>query len=242
MSAVQTANVRALLVTEQAIWAATDQGLVRAARRGGRSQQLRSSDGLPSDDVTALAPAADGVWAGTSRGLALVSDTGRVAQVAATAAGPAVLSLAATGSDTLWAGTSAGLVAFLLPIGGPVVTFTEAMALRDPVVAVALRGDTILAASAGQLVMRAGGAWSTSTLPGHSLGQHLRIVPDERAGFWIAGTMGIGYFEPGRRVWNALTAPGDVPLPVRDIAASRNYAWVATDQGVVRFERRVLAQ
>ena len=106
--------------------------------------------------------------------------------------------------------------------------------------ALALRGDTVLAASSSRLMMRAG-EWTTTTLAGHSVGQLLRIVPDESAGFWIAGSQGIGYFDPGRGVWNALTSPGDVLLPVRDIAATRHYAWVATDQGVLRFERRVLA-
>ena len=239
-SALWAASVRSLLVTEQAVWAATDQGLLRMPRRGGRSQQLRIRDGLPSDYVAALAPAAGGVWVGTSSGLAFVTDTGRVAVVGARADGPAVLTLAATESDTLWAGTSAGLVAFLLPIGGPVVTFSEVGGLRDPIVALALRGDTVLAASSSRLMMRAG-EWTTTSLAGHSVGQLLRIVPDESSGFWIAGSLGIGYFDPGRRVWNALTSPGDVLLPVRDIAATRHYAWVATDQGVLRFERRVLA-
>jgi hypothetical protein len=32
----------------------------------------------------------------------------------------------------------------------------------------------------------------------------------------------------------------DLPVPVADVAVSRRYVWVATERGVVRFERRAL--
>jgi ligand-binding sensor domain-containing protein len=233
-------QVRAVLVTERAIWAATDQGLLRAPRRGGRIQQLVLRDGLPSNDVGALAAAADGVWAGTSGGLALVSDTGRLATVVARADGPPILSLASTDTDTLWAGTSNGLVAFLMPIGGPVVSFAGVPGLADPIVAIARRGDTLVAASASRLVIRAGAEWQLHDVPGRPIGSVTHVAADERNGFWVAGTLGLAYYDPSRGVWNALVSPGDVPMPVRDVAATRNYVWVATDVGVLRYQRRIL--
>ena len=63
----------------------------------------------------------------------------------------------------------------------------------------------------------------------------------DAAGFWVAGTMGLGFYQPARQVWRALTAAGDVPQPVSDVAASREYVWAATPLGVVRLQRRVLA-
>jgi hypothetical protein len=38
----------------------------------------------------------------------------------------------------------------------------------------------------------------------------------------------------------AYRAPGDVPGPVRGIASDRQYLWVATEAGLVRFERSAL--
>jgi hypothetical protein len=234
------ATVRAVLVTERAIWAATDQGLVRAPRRGGRVVQLFARDGLPSDRALSLAPAAEGVWVGTMGGLALVTDTGRTALVAAHAEGPPVLALAAPGEDTLWAGTAAGVIAFALPLGGPVLLPEGPLPIRERIVAIALCGDTIVAATTTRFLVRTAGSWSIVETPGPPVGEVTRIVADERAGFWVSGTSGFAYFEPSRPVWNALVSPGDVPLPVRDIAATRDYVWVATDVGVVRYERRVL--
>lgn len=227
----------AVLVTEHAVWVASDQGLLRAPRRGGRVIQMLSRDGLPSNQVLALAPAPHGVWVGTSAGLALVADTGRTAIVTAHADGPAVLALAATDTDTLWAGTSAGLVAFLLPIGGPVARMTGPAALQGAVQALALNGDTIVAATGSRFVVRDGGTWRIVEPPGPPVGTILRIVADEH-GFWVAGDLGFAWFRPDQALWTPIVSPGDVTLPVRDIAASRDYVWVATDTGLLRFEKR----
>lgn len=234
------ATVRAMLVTERAIWAATDEGLVRAPRRGGRVMQIASRNGLPGDRALALAPAPEGAWVGTTGGLALVTDTGRTLVVTAQAEGPPVLALTAPSADTLWAGTAAGVIAFALPLGGPVLLPEGPLPMRDPIVAIALRGDTIVAATSTRFIVRTGGVWSVVEPPGEPIGAIGRIVADERAGFWVSGTSGFAYFEPSRPTWSALVSPGDVPLPVRDIAATRNYVWVATEVGVVRYERRVL--
>jgi len=234
------AVVRALLVTERAVWVATDAGLVRAPRRGGRAAQLLMRNGLPSDRTLALAPAAEGVWVGTAAGLALVADTGRSLVVTAHADGPPVLALAPPSEDTLWAGTAAGVIGFLLPLGGPVLQPDGPVPTHETIVAIAVRGDTIVAATPTRFVVRAGGAWSLVEPPGASIGEIIRIVADERAGFWVAGSSGFAWFEPSHPLWIALVSPGDVPLPVRDIAATRDYVYVATDAGVVRYERRVL--
>lgn len=240
MGGLPGTQVRAVLVTERAVWAATDQGLLRAPRRGGRIQQILTRDGLPSNDVGALAAAADGVWAGTASGLALVADTGRLAVVAARADGPPILSLLSTDGDTLWAGTSGGLVAFLMPIGGPVVSFGGVPGLADAIVAIARRGDTLVAASAFRLVVRAGPQWQVRDVPGRPIGEVTHVAADERNGFWVAGTQGLAYYEPARNVWNALVSPGDVPMPVRGVTSTRNYVWIATDVGVLRYQRRIL--
>jgi hypothetical protein len=111
--------------------------------------------------------------------------------------------------------------------------------LHEPVSAIAMRGDTILAATPTHLLLRAGGAWRVSDPTGPPIGAIVAITPGQ-TGFLLAGDRGIAWFDPVRPLWNALIQPGDVPQPVRDIAATRDYIWVATDIGVLRYEKRVL--
>jgi ligand-binding sensor domain-containing protein len=177
------------------------------------------------------------VWAGTARGLVFVGDDGTASRVGAFA-GP-VLSLAAA-RDTLWVGTAAGLGA--LPPGGdrPVVpgAVGAAPALRDPVVALARAGATLVAATPDQLARRdpASGDW-TVLRPGSDLGRLTALAGDED-GVWVGGTLGLAYWDVARGTFHTLRVPLDLPAPVRDLVAAPPWLWVATDSGLVRFSRR----
>jgi len=241
VSGVAGTLVRRLLVTREAVWAATDQGALRIVRRTGAVRTYDTHSGLPSFDVSALAPAAGGlgVWIGTTRGLAVMPDTGDPLRATASIAlGGSVLSLAAEG-DTLWIGTDAG--PYVLPPGAeaPVAAAAGRPSLAEPVVALAVKGDTVLAATATRLAWYAGGQWHDGGVPAASIGQLTALAAD-RAGFWIGGTLGVAFYQPAHDVWRALTAPGDVPQPVSDVAAGRDYFWAATPLGVVRLRRDVL--
>jgi ligand-binding sensor domain-containing protein len=232
-----TLGARRLLVTRRAVWAAGPQGALRIDR-GGDVRQFGERQGLPSEDVRALAPAREGVWIGTARGYALAPDTGANARVvAAQVLDAAVLSLAAR-SDTVWIGTAVGLYLLLPGADAPIPAAPGQSALSAPIVALALDGDTILAATDTRLVWRAADAWHVEAA-GSPIGRVTALAPDP-AGFWVAGTAGLAFFQPARSLWRSLTAPGDVPQPVSDVAAGRDYVWAATPAGVVRLERRVL--
>jgi ligand-binding sensor domain-containing protein len=90
------------------VWVATARGL--AAVESGAVRVLRRADGLPDDDVHAVAPlAAGGVLVGTARGAVVVRD-GRVRPV-----GPkrmpvhATFAVAEAADGALWLGTTNGL-------------------------------------------------------------------------------------------------------------------------------------
>ncbi|MFI5208131.1 MAG: hypothetical protein ACHQX4_08940 [Gemmatimonadales bacterium] len=227
---------RRLLITQRAVWAATDQGLVRADRRSDRVQQIGEREGLPGLDAYALAPTPAGVWVGTSRGIALVADTGRaVTVVRSITSGPVLALLSAW--DTLWAGTPAGLA--LLPPSGDALLLVDGPApVRDPIVALARHADTLVAATATRFIVHAG-EWRVVDVPGRPIGRITAMAADT-AGLWVAGSEGFAFFDPSRALWNALVAPGDVPHPVRDVVASRDHVWIATEAGLVRYARRVL--
>jgi len=232
-------RVRRLALTRGAVWVATNAGALRLPRGGGRGRQYLEGDGLPSADVRAFAPAPDGLWIGTALGLAVAPDSGGGAAaepVALVDAG--VLALAVT-DDTLWVGTPAGL-AVLMPGSARLLSVRpDAPSFRSPVVAIAVSGDTILAAMERRLALRAGGEWRLVDPPGTPIGRFTAAAADQD-GFWLGGEQGLAFYQPATGVWRALTSSGDIPLPVADVASGGEFVWVATPGGVVRFLRRVL--
>lgn len=234
-------QVRRLALSRDAIWAATNAGLLRIPRRGGRERQYLERDGLASADVRALAPAPDGLWVGTSRGLSVATEAAdRAAAEPVASLGVGVFALTVT-EDTLWIGSPEGLLVLMPGSSAPLVVEPDALPLRVPVVALAAKGDTILAATETRLLLRAGGAWRILDAPGTPIGRFTAAAAD-RDGFWLGGTSGLAFFQPARGVWRALTSTGDLPLPVMDVAAGGDYLWVATPGGVVRFLKRAWAR
>lgn len=239
LSGLPGTRVRRLHLTRNAIWVATNAGALRVPRDGGLARAYVERDGLSTADVRAFAPAPDGVWIGTASGLSVAADDGgREPAQAVAAIDPGVLALAVT-DDTLWIGTPVGLLVLVPGTTRPAVVEPGSPVFRQPVVALAVRGDTILAALPTRLALRAGGTWRIVDPPGTPIGQITAAAAD-RAGFWLGGTQGLAFYQPARNVWRALTSTGDLPLPVNDVAADDDDVWVATPGGVVRILRRVL--
>jgi len=230
------AAVHRVIATGGALWIAADGGVLRVDPGGGRTRRFTLSDGLPSEDVRALAPAPDGVWVGTTRGLAVITADNRVVRIGGFS--HPVLSLLAV-RETLWVGSVAGLG--LLPPGAaePMVPSTLAAepALRAPVVALARTGDTLVVVLEDQVAWRdpATGRW-TVTRPRATLGRLTAAVGDV-GGVWLGGQMGLAWWSVARSTFHSLTVPRDLPAPVRDLAAAPPWVWVATDSGVVRLRR-----
>ncbi len=230
-------RTRRLLVTRRSVWAATDAGLLHIPRGRGEPSLLRTADGLPTDDVRALAEGEDGVWVGTGAGIAFVPDSGGAPEAGHVVVTSPVLSLAFA-ADTLWIGTATGL-AMLPPLADRVLQVTGLPQMREPVVALVARRDSLVAALPGRFLIRAGGAWQVADPAGASIGRLTAMAGDE-AGLWVAGTLGVAFYDPTRNAWSALSSPADIPLPVADVAVTREHLWVATAIGIVRYQRRLL--
>lgn len=230
------APVYRLLAAGNQLWIATGAGLYAIDPQSGRTRRWTSSDGLPSDDVRALAAAPDGIWVGTTRGLAVVTAGDRIVRLADN--GVAVSSLVAV-RDTLWVGSAAGLGVLAPGSPAPVVDSEIAAepALRAPVVALARASDTVVAVFADQVAWRdpAAAHWTVER-PRAALGA-LRAAGSDMGGVWLGGTSGLAWWNVGRGVYQRLVIPGDLPAPVRDVQASPRWVWVATDSGVVRLRR-----
>jgi ligand-binding sensor domain-containing protein len=228
--------VHRMVAAAGALWIASDAGVFRVDPDRGRARRFTLGDGLPSEDVRALAPAPDGVWIGTTRGLAVITADNRVVRIGGFA--QPVLSLLAV-RETLWVGSVAGLGVLPPGAAGPVVPSALAAepALRAPVVALARTGDTLVAVLEDQVAWRdpAAGRW-TVTRPRAALGR-LTAAAGDVGGVWLGGQIGLAWWSVARGTFQGLTIPGDVSAAVRDLAATPPWVWVATDSGVVRLRR-----
>lgn len=231
-------------------WLGTDRGLVRMRLDGENDVAAWTTlDGLPDDRVLAVAPRNDGAWVGTLRGLQYVSDSMNARSTRTRGLGIRMLdnmpvyALLFTG-DTLWAGTESGLLAIPHPdaLAGGALARPRAQdpALRRPVRSLAW-SDTVLLAATDDAVLRLaprGGAEPVRipALDVLQVGQVTRVAIDERA-MWLAGTQGVVMLSRQTGALRILRAPVDVPGPVLDVVASRDWLWLGTPQGLVRYRR-----
>ncbi len=227
-------QVRKLTGQGSALLAATDRGLARIATGDGRVELVDQSRGLPDSRVYAVVSRQGRLTVGTRRGLARVSDSLRVERLAPRFADP-VLAVFPSG-DSVWVGTQRGL---LLAVPGQQDVVRPAglasPSLQAPVVALAALGDTIVALTRDQMLWRDPGtqAWTLGPNLSALLGGLVAFAADG-PGFWVAGERGVAFAR--------LTTPpvrplrdGDLPGRSNDLAVDRDFLWVATDGGLVRF-------
>lgn len=219
---------RRLLVDGDRLWLATEQGVVRVDSAGVSPRVLD----LP--EATCVARSNAGVWVGTTRGLSLITADEHIQDVGPS--GLAITSLLAR-RDTLWVGTELGL-AHIVP-GATDLTTPEGLAdrpsLRTPVSALANLQDTIVMATERELFWRdpTTGAWNGVALP-PALGVPTALVARPGGDLWVGGTRGLAQADIRRGLMHVYAVPFEIPAPVRDLAADRDYLWAATDSGLVR--------
>lgn len=219
---------RRLLTADNALWVATEQGVIRIDLATFRS---RTWD---LEDVLSLARTRDGVWAGTARGLSLITAADVLDEIPSN--GVAIVSLLAAG-DTVWVGTSVGL-GQVLP-GSRTITTPPALSqratLRVPIYALARLQDTIVMATERQLLWRnpATQEWSGITLP-PTLGRPTAMTARPNGNLWVGGTQGLAEADIASGLVQVHPVPYEVPAAVRDLAADHSYLWAATDSGLLR--------
>ena len=220
------------------LWLATDGGVLKVDPGSGRSRRFDLGSGLPSEDVESLAPAPDGIWVGTSRGLAVITADDRVVRIGSFDQAVAAL---LTVRESLWVGSVAGL-ALLAPGEREPVVPAELAAqpgLRAPIAALGRVGDTLVVATIDQLAWRDPATHAWTLLRSRADLGGLRALAGDAggAGVWLGGSAVLAFWDLPHGTFRALQIPGDLPAPVRDLAVSGRYLWVATDSGLVRLER-----
>ena len=233
-------------------WVATDRGVARVDTRSDRDIRFWSgTNGLPSDFTFAVAPREGGAWVGTGRGLVFVSDSGRASQGRAgdvsevAASGVAVRALMLTG-DTLWIGTDAGLL-LLPPTADPDSArpvrpsmLDAEPRLRSPITALASSDSLVVIGTRDALVrldLRSGRLLPRLLAPDvGQVGAIEHVAVDART-IWVSGPRGVLAITRGTDVARFLGAHREFAGAVRDIVLTDEFAWIATEAGVVRLRR-----
>jgi ligand-binding sensor domain-containing protein len=206
----------------------------------GRPEPVLGDFGTGSADAYALAQTSSGVWAATERGLWFLGESGEAA-IADPLVREPVYAVAAL-DNRVWIGGRRGLgVTWEGADGLFVPQHAEGnIYLSQPIIAVALTGDTLVVASRERILWRApGGEWIVERLLTGDLGEITTLTGDDR-GVWIGGVRGLAYFRFQYQDFRVFNTGGDLPGPVFDIAVSERYVWVATQNGLVRFQKRAL--
>lgn len=219
---------------DKAIYAATDYGVARVEPDDGRFELVDERRGLPDARVYSVVSRLDRITVGTARGLARIGPALEVDRLAPEFA-DAAYAVFPTG-DSVWVATPRGL--YLSRPGDPGLVRPGplgAASLQSTVVALASLGDTVVALTRDQLLWRdpKGGAWTLGPNLSALLGRLRAFAPDG-AGLWVAGERGVGFATLASAPLRALRE-GDLPGVASDLVADRQFLWVATARGLVRF-------
>lgn len=241
-------DARALVVRGRRAWVATGRGAVRATLGGNASARtIGVSQGLPSDEVLALAPRLDGLWLGTSRGLVFVPENWDDAGFGATPrvegptrlTGVRVRALVSVG-DTLWIGTDAGLFVMDSRTTEPRRVEAAGPRVLRPILALAAADTTIAAVTPDDVLLldaRTGAPYIVhASANARSIGTASAVELDART-LWIGGSRGVLVVDRVTGAPRRLDVPRELPGAVLDLSLTELFAWVATTDGLVRLRR-----
>jgi ligand-binding sensor domain-containing protein len=220
------------------LWVATARGLVAIER--GVVTARREADGLPADDVHAVAALrGGGVLAGTARGAAIVRASGIESLVKAGAPAEATWAVAEAPDGSLWLGTTNGLHRYRP--GTPIRRFSVAGGhLWDNwVTSIAFDGASVWAGTyAGGVSRLTLGARNAVSAEPWAANAH--VNPAGLGVFqgrvWAATMNGLMYLSQsdGDGAWrlNQEAAPG---RDVTAVARNDRWLWVASRDGLARW-------
>ncbi|MGI9078791.1 MAG: hypothetical protein ACR2G6_15895 [Gemmatimonadaceae bacterium] len=236
-----------LSVRARSAWVATDRGVLRVETQNDNDVRVWSlGNGLPDDRALSLATTSDGAWVGTARGLVFITDSlgrrsaPRSAVSATIAIGTPVRALLLTG-DTLWIGSDAGLLVMASGDSGPrrpAAAATEPR-LRRPITALARSDSEVVVATADDLLRISTSGEIMSRYQAVSLSQlrGVTAVAIDTSTIWIAGRGGLLVITRSAGTPRFLAAPGEIPGEAYDVLLTRDYAWIATRNGLLRISR-----
>ena len=216
------------------VYAATDYGVAWIEPSDGRYQLIDDRRGLPDSRVYTVVARQGRIVVGTARGLARMDDSLHVERLAP-AFTDAAYAVFPTG-DSIWVGTPRGVL-LALPGENNLVrpAGLASASLQAQVIALGSLADTVVALTRDAFLWRnpRGGAWTVGPNLSGLLGR-LRAFAANGPGFWVVGDRGVGFARLNAPPLRSLRE-GDYPGEATDLSVGREYLWVGTTEGLVRF-------
>jgi ligand-binding sensor domain-containing protein len=236
-------RVRAMAQTgDDALWFGMETGgLARRAPDGACCRVWTNAEGLPSDNVLALLPAAGqpaGLWIGTDKGLAYL-DGERVTPVKELVGIP-IWSLAGNAAGLAWAGAE-GKGVWTGTIGGAWQQVAGSASLRGPQYALWVdAGGRIWAGGDNGLLYNDRGTWQHFALLNDDTNLRVfAVLRDAQGGLWVGTEQGCFYDydgSAGTPLVRLRTQDGLANDRVRAMAFDNDGAlWLGTIAGVSRY-------
>ena len=189
------------------LWSAGSGGVVRWDPQGGTVQKYTSSDGLPENDITALAIAPSGkIWAGTAHGFVAFLSQGKWTTLKARV-GDMISTLAIAADEAVWAGTNQGISKY---DGSTWQAYTRAQGLIDNFVqSIGVLSDgTVWAGGMGGVSIFDGHTWTNRHLSTGSLITSIAQAPD--GSVWLGSDQALIQFDG--KTWSTYLPAEDTTL------------------------------
>jgi len=191
------------------------------------------SDGLPSNEVQALALDGDALWVGTSKGLVKLDLSGGAPTVSpdTPSIGPLNVKAIAVGEREIWIGTLNSGVLRIDKETGRIRSYTQLEGLPSRhITDVEILGDEVWVASFGGVAYldREADAWVKFTteegLPGNDA-VDISLTP---TAVWVATSMnGLAVFDRETKTWRSLRREDGLPSDsIRSVVATENAVWL----------------
>ena len=239
------ATVNKLVVDQNILWIATDDGVIRFETGSQRSTKLTMDDGLPSQRVSTVAFDDQYVWFGTNKGLVRYRKTDRTLTLYDESNGlpsKAVIYSVTIGRQ-VWFGTRAGIAVFSPDVDG-LRSFGEAdgMASGDVAEVFQVGSDlwcrTDVGLSRFRIQQRV-----FNNFPMTLMGaQQIRVAAVDGADIWLGTDNGLFQFQDA--------SDSIIPFPLQAALGSKmivgiepgsSYVYITTDKEVLQYSRSSMA-
>jgi hypothetical protein len=239
------ATVNKLVVDQNILWIATDDGVIRFETGSQRSTKLTMDDGLPSQRVSTVAFDDQYVWFGTNKGLVRYRKTDRTLKLYDESNGlpSKAVSYAVTIGRQVWFGTRAGIAVFSPDVDG-LRAFGEVDGMASGEVAEVFQVGsdlwcrTDLGLSRFRIQQRVFNNFPLTVM--HA--QQLRVMAVDGADIWLGTDNGLFQFQDA--------SDSIIPFPLQAALGSKmiigveptsSYVYITTDKEVLQYSRTSLA-
>ena len=225
-------NISSVASNDRFVFFGTDEGLSIYDKSDGTWRTYRTSEGLPSNEITSLYVSEDTLWIGTHRGIAkLVND--KIVEVPSEFRMVHINDIAAA-SQYLLVATSAGV--YTMDKNG-LLQIKDPDGLLDFGVTKILVDDTaVYFGTKMGVVVHNKGEWKRFKYPAELPSNNILAFASDSSNLWIGTDAGVARFDKITKVWliyDRINSP--ISGSVYAILIDNPHIYFGTKEGVIRF-------